>query len=422
VSRRVGVGVELYGTAVLDLTAQSEAVREREQLIESERSARAQAHAKDEIIAVVSHELRTPLTPVLAAVTSLEKGKLSQARLREVCDLIRRNVTAEARLIDDLLDVNRLARGKVSLEIAVMDVHAVIRETLAMFTEPARAKSISVSTEVTATRHHVRGDATRLRQVFWNLLGNAFKFTPEGGTVTVYTWNRDENLVVEVEDTGVGIDGSALAKIFDAFEQAPQKERAKSGGLGLGLAIARGIVELHAGRIHAASAGPGRGARFSVELRTVAAPRAIERADNKPPSSRKPKRSRPPPPPPPSPNENQNRGHILLVEDDPDSAEALQFALEAVGFDVTMANTAKAALASELGRFDLVVSDIGLPDMAGHDFLRALHRKRKLKAIALSGYSTESDVRASKEAGFFAHLAKPVGLEELVATIERAMG
>ena len=401
-SRRTAGDPELYWSALFDVSFHKRAALEHLRFEEAELAARQAIAAKDRFIAVLSHELRAPLAPVLAAVGGLESGTESPPKLARLYEIIRRNVQREARLIDDLLDVSRISSGKVGLHSESVDLHLVARESLEMLADEAKAKRLSLTLALEAERRLVSGDHSRLRQVFTNILRNAIKFTPEGGAIAVRSWNNRDRVAVEVSDDGVGIPAEALGRIFDSFEQAHGS--ASGGGLGLGLAIARGMIELHGGQIHAHSAGPGRGARFVVELRALAT------------------HAQPPAPTADSRREPARRARgaeILVVEDEPDLAETLVSVLESEGYRVRTAATAGDALAANLDTVDLIISDIGLPDLDGRALLEKLKSKRDVKAIALSGYGTEADVRASEAAGFDRHLTKPVEMHVLLGVIDR---
>jgi CheY-like chemotaxis protein/anti-sigma regulatory factor (Ser/Thr protein kinase) len=315
-------------------------------------------------------------------------------------EMIRRNVLAETRLIDDLLDVNRIVRGKLNLERVPIDVNATVRQALELLANDIQAKRLSVVTALEAQRHWADADPVRLRQVFWNLLRNAVKFTDQGGRIEIRSWNSNRRLAVEIGDSGIGFTPDAARLLFEPFEQDRDVAR-RHGGLGLGLAICRGIIDLHGGRITASSRGINQGARFVVEIETL--------AENPAHVSPAPAEIKRPP---------AERQRILLVEDDADTAAMLREILYDAGHEVRTASSAKAALAEELDSIDLVVSDIGLPDYSGLELMRRLRDKRDIKGIALSGYGTEADKRASREAGFSAHLTKPVEIKGLLDTID----
>ncbi|HVR96758.1 MAG TPA: ATP-binding protein [Thermoanaerobaculia bacterium] len=362
---------------------------------EARRVAEAANQAKDHFLATLSHELRTPLTPVLAAVASLERDERFAAA-RNTLAQIRRNVELEARLIDDLLDLTRIVRGKLELRPEATDLRAVLEHTIQVCCA-GEAGRLRLVTDLEAEDLWIWADGSRLTQVFWNLLKNAVKFTPAGGTITVRLRREDEGwLAAEVTDTGRGIDPAALSRIFDAFEQTDPRITREFGGLGLGLAVSRAIVELHGGKLTAASEGEGTGATFTVRLPVGLVPRSEEPRPEAAIRNARPGAARP--------------LHLLLVEDHPDTAEVMAELLREKGHQVTVAGTVSAALAAaRAGRtFDVVVSDLGLPDGNGLDLMRELSGRYGLKGIALSGYGMEEDVRRSLEAGFQRHITKPV--------------
>ncbi len=364
--------------------------------------------AKDRFLATLSHELRTPLTPVLAVISSLEGDARLPDHFRREISMVRRNVELEARLIDDLLDLTRVANGKIQLDRKEVDLHEVVEHAVQTSCAGELATGRRhVEVDLAATGHYLSGDAPRLIQVFWNLLNNAVKFTPEGGTITVRT--RDESPVrvaVEITDTGVGIDPDVLPRIFDAFEQGEPDVTRRYGGLGLGLAISKAIVELHGGSITVGSEGRGRGTTFSVHLPAEALPSASAAA----PAFRAAERP-------------AARLRVLLVEDHSDTAVALADLMRMHGHEVRIAGTVAQALATAAaagdGGIDLVISDLGLPDGNGQDLMRQLAERFGLRGIALSGYGMEDDVRRSREAGFERHLTKPVNLEALETAIQQ---
>jgi signal transduction histidine kinase/CheY-like chemotaxis protein len=412
----------LGSSAVLFLLARAQVLAEAEsaRLYEAEHRARDEAEtanrAKDRFMATLSHELRTPLTPVLAVISTLEsrldRGQIPSGELREGLGRVRRNVELEARLIDDLLDLTRISRGKLELKREMADLREVLEHALETsfgpLPGPARPRLLL---DLAAGDHRLWVDAPRLTQVFWNLLSNALKFTPPDGEVRLRTWREEpDGLVVEVADTGIGIEPEALPHVFDAFVQGPRDITRQFGGLGLGLAISKAIVEIHGGSLTVASAGRGRGSVFTVRL-PAAAPR-VEAAVATVPEQVKPK----------SKIENPKSLRVLLVEDHPDTAEAMADLLHATGRQVTVAHSVREALGvaeASQGCFDLVLSDIGLPDGTGHDLMRELRRRYNLPGIALTGYGMEEDVERSREAGFVRHLTKPIHLETLEAAIRQ---
>ncbi|MFL6201653.1 MAG: ATP-binding protein [Thermoanaerobaculia bacterium] len=393
---------------VTDLTEQ----KRSENLERAWITAEAMNQAKDRFLATLSHELRTPLTPVLAVISSLEGDDRLPAHFQREIAMVRRNVELEARLIDDLLDLTRVASGKIQLARKDLDLHEVvghaIQTSCAGDLATGRRK---VEIDLAAEGHHLFGDASRLTQVFWNLLNNAVKFTPEGGTITVRT--RDElpgRVVVEITDTGVGIERDVLPRIFDAFEQGEPDVTRRYGGLGLGLAISKAIVELHGGSIAVRSAGRDQGTTFSVQL--PVGPRRLECAAAPAPAEVAAMAAAPEPP--------SARLRVLLVEDHSDTAAALADLMRMHGHEVRVAGSVAQALAAAGdGGLDLVISDLGLPDGNGQDLMRQLARQFGLRGIALSGYGMEDDVRRSREAGFERHLTKPVNLEALESAIQQ---
>ena len=391
--------VRAWGTQ-RDITARLQAEMEVRRAMET---AEAANRAKDQFLAVLSHELRTPLTPVLTAIQILGEEPGLGADLRSLLDIIQRNVELEARLIDDLLDLTRITNGKLQLHPEVVDVHALLRAAIDISGADLRGKNLHLDLHLDAVRHHVMGDPARLQQVFWNLIKNAVKFTPAEGRIAIRSRNDGGLLHVEVADTGIGIEPHILPHIFNAFEQGEKTITRKFGGLGLGLAISRMLIDLHGGSIAAASEGADRGATFSVDLETVppadgaAAPAVAEIHD-------------------PHPH------RILLVDDHGDTIMVLKTLLERHGYHVITASSVESALrVMEREEVDLLVSDIGLPDGTGLDIMRQLRRDGKIKGIALSGFGMEEDIRKSLEAGFSEHLAKPVNFKVLHESVRRLL-
>lgn len=385
--------------------------RERARELEvAKETSEAAGRAKDKFLAVLSHELRTPLNPILLGVTYLLESGEAPESLRPTFEMIRRNVELEARLIDDLLDVTRILQDKLRLQLAETDAHVLIRRVVEICRGEIDEKKLVLVTHLSADRHHVRADGTRLQQVFWNLIKNAVKFTPPGGTLAVRT--RDANdpahprLVVEFADSGLGIEADDLGRIFDPFQQGSADVR-RLGGLGLGLAISRGIVEAHGGTLAAESLGPGRGATFRVELEALAGRTAPVEAGPKDGGAR--------------PLDGASLS-ILLVEDEPETRTVFSRILRGLGHRVATASTLGAAIdAASGGEFDLVISDLGLPDGSGLDLPGRLHGPHTIPAIAVSGFGMKEDIVRSREAGFAAHLTKPIGFKELEATIRRVL-
>ena len=374
------------------------------ELLNAKKAAQKASRAKDEFMAALSHELRTPLTPVLMVATVMEMDPALPEEARAQAAVIRRNAELEARLIDDLLDHTRIANGKLSLVPAPVDLHALLSHTAEIVKSEGTGKRVGIRFEKEAADHHVEGDAARLQQVFWNVIKNAVKFTASGGEVVVTTSNDPEGLlVVKVVDTGIGIAPEALPHIFNAFEQGGVSTRT-FGGLGLGLAISRAIVNLHQGTIRAESEGPGRGATFSVALKTLRVPAPAEA------------------PAAPAPIAGPPAGlRLLLVEDHDSTRDVLARILRRAGHEVLVAGTGAEAiaLAGAAGNFDAMISDLGLPDQSGLDLIQAIRALRPgIPAIAMSGYGFEEDLRRAKAAGFTDYLVKPVSFNHLRALLD----
>ena len=391
-----------------DITERKRAEEERTRLLAAEQKARLEAEAanrrKDQFVAVVSHELRTPLTPVLATVAAMEADPRLPDDVREDVRTLRRNVELEARLVNDLLDLSGTAAGKVKLHFETVDAHAAVRQTLDACRREAGNKGLTLALSLDAANPYVWADPIRFRQVLWNLIGNAVKFTAAGGRVMVASADEGGQLALHVTDTGIGIAPEHLPRIFDAFDQGDVTVTRQFGGLGLGLTISKMLAEAHGGTLTVASEGQGRGATFALRLRSVAAPEPA----TTPPVFREPRPT--------------GRGplRVLLVEDHEDTCRVMARLLRSSGYRVATANTVRQALAElESAEFDLLVSDLGLPDGTGWELMRLIGGERSLKGIALSGYGTEDDLRRSRESGFMEHLTKPVDLARLMSVIQR---
>jgi signal transduction histidine kinase/DNA-binding response OmpR family regulator len=363
---------------------------------ESERANRA----KDSFLAMLSHELRTPLTPVLTSVLALEQMEDLPVELRASLQMIRRNVELEARLIDDLLDLTRISKGKVQLSVEEVNAHSLLQNALEICQADIEKKHLALQTDFAAEKVYLEADPARIQQIFWNLIKNAVKFTPEGGRLEIRTGNMDGELRVEVSDSGMGIDSETLPKIFNAFEQG---DRSQLGGLGLGLAISKALVETHHGKLTAASPGPGQGATFTA-IFPLAKSSASAGLAAMPavPAARKSMR-------------------VLLVEDHEDTNRSLTQLLRRRGHYVQPAHSVQSALvAAAQEQFDVLVSDIGLPDGSGIDLMGKLKSDHPIFGIALTGFGMEEDLRKSHEVGFHHHLVKPVDLNRLDALIQQA--
>lgn len=377
-------------------------------------AAQAASHAKDRFLAAASHELRTPLTPILLLASSLEHDASLSPAARQDIALILEHLNIEKRLVDDLLDFSAIHAGKVQLRLQNASLHAVLRAAIETCRAGIATKNLRLDVQLRATRDLMKADPDRLRQIFWNILQNATKFTPSGGAIAIATEDDGpDSIRVTISDTGRGIDPQTLPRVFEPFEQGPRTEMQHYGGLGLGLAISRTLVESHRGTIEVASEGADRGATFTLRFpllpptavaaeptAAIATPTAALHAAEAEPG----------------------RLRILLVEDHLQTNRILTRLLTADGHAVTPALSLAEALAA-VGQepFDLVLSDIGLPDGSGFDLMARLKERYQLKGIALSGYSSQADRQASFQAGFSEHLSKPVTLEALREALMRVI-
>ena len=387
--------------------------------------------AKDRFLSVLSHELRTPLMPVLTTVQMLELRAEVPPEIRDMLGMMRRNLELEARLIDDLLDLNRIRQGKLSLYIRNTDVNTKIRNVIELCQSDVHEKRLRLRLELDAAQHICALDPARVQQMLWNVIGNAIKFTPVGGTITIRTCNgqataagqccadaarpceklrhcpggQNEVLAVHVTDTGVGIEPASISRLFQAFEHSGS-DGLCTGGAGVGLAISKAMMELHGGQLLAHSGGLGKGSTFTMlfPMRQVADTGLQRQAAVQ------------------LPKNTTSQRRVLLVEDHLDTARVLNYLLTTAGFQVTVANCVQQAVAAGLQHsFDLLISDIGLPDGTGADVVRQLHQRSRIPAIALSGYGMDEDIRRSHDAGFSDHMVKPINVQQLHATIERLL-
>jgi PAS domain S-box-containing protein len=393
-----------------DITERKQAEQEREQLLVREQVARQEAETanriKDEFLAVLSHELRTPLNPILGWVQLLQSRKLDAVKTAQALETIERNARLQTQLIEDLLDVSRILQGKLRLQVEPVDLVAVTEAAIATVRLAAEAKSIKLHTQFGVLLTQVAGDATRLQQVVWNLLSNAVKFTALEGSIQVQLTQQDTYVYLQVKDTGKGIAPAFLPHVFEYFRQADGTTTRSVGGLGLGLAISRHLVELHGGTIQADSGGEGQGATFTVALPLLPEPTPITE------------------PTPSAPNRPRLDGlWVLVVDDNADTRALLSFLLEQYGARVTTAAAASEALAA-LGASgpDILVSDIGMPEEDGYELIRQVRSRTRnqggsVPAIALTAYVSNLDQQRALSAGYQCHLAKPVESEVLVGAI-----
>ncbi|MGC4118402.1 MAG: ATP-binding protein [Myxococcales bacterium] len=399
---------EVLGTLglAIDVTERRLAEHERARLLERERAARTEAQAanrtKDDFLAVLSHELRNPLAPVSAAVQVLRRRRPEDAR---VLDTIERNVRQQARLVDDLLDISRIARGALTLQRAPLDVCRLVGEAVEAARPDAQRAGLSLCAVLPEAPVYVFGDTMRLEQVVANLLSNALKYTPAGG-ITVRVRADEADLArIEVEDTGIGLEPSAVPHLFEMFERGPVMGLRRPG-LGIGLAITRTLTELHGGRVLAHSAGAGKGSRFVVELPRIPAPDRGASPDRAACTA--------------------EGIDVRVVEDNPDARAMLCESLELMGYHVESSETGEAALhALERKAPQVLLADIGLPGIDGYELLRrarTIPSLSKVPAFAITAYGQASDVARAREAGFDGHFVKPVDLEVLDARIRSAVG
>ncbi|MBD1865590.1 MULTISPECIES: PAS domain S-box protein [Trichocoleus] len=403
--------LDLLVRQAADLIEQRQTESERRQVLEREQAAREEAERanriKDEFLAVLSHELRSPLSPILGWTQLLQNGKLNAVRQAEALKTIERNAKLQKQLIEDLLDISGIMQGKLSLTAAPVSLTFVISAAIETVRLAAEAKHIRLQLDLDHTVVPISGDAARLQQVFWNLLSNAVKFTPSGGQITVELRQLNQLAQIRVIDTGKGINPQFLPYLFEYFRQEDGSTTRKFGGLGLGLAIARQIVEMHGGTVRAASQGEGQGATFTVQLPAMGVA-AIES----------------------EPVQTQiDAGlplegiHILLVDDEPDTREVQAFLLEQNGAKVkAVASGLEALLALERSMPDVLVSDIGMAEMNGYMLLQQIRSRPPqyggmIPAIALTAYAAEVDQQKALQVGFQAHITKPVEPDTLVKAI-----
>ena len=387
---------------------------DRDRLLEAERIARAESEranrVKDDFVAVVSHELRTPLNAILGWTDVLLHGKPDQQQIRGL-EVIRRNTQVQAQLIADLLDISRVVSGKLLLDVQEIDLVRVIDAAIETVQHSADARGIVIARRFSTLPAVTAGDPGRLQQVLWNLLTNAIKFTPPGGTIDIDMRRLDTRTEISVSDTGIGLQPETLDRIFDRFHQQDSPSTRRHGGLGLGLAIVRHLVDLHGGEIWAASDGPDRGARFTVSLPVTAVDVKAAPTES-PATSAIPLDSR-----------TLRDLRVLVVEDEVDNRDVIRRLLEAHGAEVVTAGTAEEAVEQAANsRPDILVSDIGLPDVDGYELIRRFRRNEVegldgIPAVALTAFARSEDRTRALRAGYQAHIAKPVEPAELVATL-----
>lgn len=364
---------------------------------------------KDNFLAMLSHELRTPLTPVVSFLDLLEAEPGKSEMVRSALAAIRRNIELEGRLIDDLLDLTRIAKGKLKLELKPIDAHETILHVVEMCQAEAAEKRLRVEMDLRATDSWVEADAAKFPQIIWNLLKNAIRFSPDAGEIRISSANEEpDGLTIAIRDNGIGIEPEVIGRVFNAFEQAGQSFQQHQGGLGLGLAISKAIAIGHGAALVAASDGRGRGATFSLTIDTTSPPAVTV---NRPAEAG---------------GTGKRALRILLVDDHVDTCAALEKLLARRGHHVVTARDVRSAIeAARSDSFDLLISDMGLPDGTGVELMARLNGIGAMRGIAISGFGMYGDVEKSLAAGFAMHLIKPVQfqkLEEAIAAAMRAPG
>ena len=397
---------------------------ERLQLLDSERDARARAELasrmKDEFLATLSHELRTPLNAVLGWAHILQAGQLQDDELKQGLDAIERNARAQAQIIEDLLDMSRIISGKMRLDVAQIDLSTVLNESIDTVRAASEAKGIHLQVMVDPRVGSISGDVDRLRQVFWNLLNNAIKFTPKGGEARVLLERVKSHIEVSVIDTGEGIAPEFLPYVFDRFQQGDASTTRRHGGLGLGLAIVKQLVELHGGTVHVRSDGIDKGTTFTVHLplRAVHFERGRESRQTRT-AARENQRL---------PDVYLADVHVLVVDDEVDARELVKRLLEIAGATVSLASSASEAIDRILAAPpDVLVCDIGMPTEDGYSLIRRLRvleqsQANALPAVALTAYARSEDRTKAIREGFQNHLSKPVEPAELLAVVGSLAG
>jgi PAS domain S-box-containing protein len=394
-----------------DITEQRQA---RKELDEAYRQAEESSRLKEEFLATISHELRTPLSAILGWARMLRLGQLSKENAAKALDTIERNARAQAQLIDDLLDVSRIVTGKLRMDVRPSDPNSFIDAAVEAVRPAAEAKGVRVQKVIDTGLISIPGDPVRLQQVIWNLLSNAIKFTPRGGRVQIRSERVNSHLEIVVSDTGQGISPDFLPHVFDRFRQADQKASRQHGGMGLGLAIVRHLVELHGGNVSATSDGEGQGATFTVRLPISPIYQVDPSGARVHPAARDLL-------PANDTTERLDGLRILIVDDEPDTRDLLRQGLEYCGANVRLAGSAAEAVDAIVAEVpDILISDIGMPGIDGYDLIRQIRQLPadaggKVAAIALTAYTRVEDRLQALRAGYDMHVPKPVELAELVA-------
>ena len=398
--------------AVLTITAMAlsagmaERRRIEEELQQQKAVVETANRTKDHFLAMLPHELRTPLTPVISTLESLEIEPAQKDDTKSALAMIRRNIELETQLIDDLLDFTRIARDKMQLRFVPVDAHLAILNVVEICRAEAESKRLHMHRNLRANTRHVAAEAAKFQQIIWNLLKNAIKFTPNEGEIVISSSNPSpEVLTISVCDTGIGMEPDVMQRIFNPFEQGNRSFERRFGGLGLGLAISKSLAQAQGGTLTAQSDGRDRGSTFILSMQTLS-PAEVATVPRKISSEA-----------------SQQGLKILLVDDHQDTCAALERLLVRRGYLVAATHNVRSALeAATRNKFDLLISDIALPDGSGMDLMMQLRAISNVPGIAISGFGNNRDIERSLQAGFSEHLIKPIKLENLEAAIERALG
>jgi PAS domain S-box-containing protein len=397
-----------------DITDEVRGKKEREFLLESERAARAEAdravHLKDEFLAILSHELRSPLNAIAGWTYLLKSGAKDPERVLQSAQVIERNTKIQTQLISDLLDMSRIASGKMRLSIALVPPRTIVESAVQSMRPDAEAKGVALETWLGPVRGDCLWDQARIGQVLANLLSNAVKFTPKGGIVTVRLRQIDGNLEIVVRDTGIGIEAEYLPRLFDRFRQGDPATTREHGGLGLGLALVKQLVELHGGSVAASSEGKGRGSTFTVKLPLVPETwvRETTAGDARTPSLEL---------------HDLTGVRVLVTDDDPDVVEMVKRVLEECGAIVRTARSAAEALGKLADPVDVILSDIGMPERDGYDMIREIRERGvETPAIAMTAFVRVEDQEKALDSGYQVHLAKPLNPSRMIAAIASLVG
>ncbi len=412
----------------MDITERKRAEAEREELLVREQAAREEAEAasrmKDEFLTTISHELRTPLTSILGWARMLTGGRLNGPQAQHALEVIEQSAQSQTRLVEDVLDTSRIITGRLKLDAQPVAIEHIFRAAVDVIRPSAEAKGISLNPVVDESGGVLLGDANRLQQAIWNLLSNAVKFTNEGGRVEARLGRAEGQIEIAVTDTGIGIEPGFLPHVFDRFSQADSSSTRTYGGLGIGLAIVRHVVEMHGGSVSASSPGKGQGATFKIRLPLISAARMTQLEVTRVEA----------PPTPPIEREVSENGlrldgvRVLVVEDDPVTLDLLKFIFDESGAEVITAASVDEALdAFERFRPDALVSDIAMPDRDGCDLIREVRSREpqqggNIPAVAVTAYARSEDRVRALEAGFQMHIAKPIVPEELIAVVASLTG